>query len=218
MLAEISINLFTKHSDSQPQLKNLESTINKIPYLYTIMNLKICTQNPCVNTEKYDSIQISVKVNVQQAKQMRFLPCLDLKFQWSFLFTQKLQCGPQCKLLQGKCVSGGGGGTHSKLCCDQHEKLLNQFLCAWCWPTTRCVEHNVPLLARVCPFDHSHCINLWTMTPTVYQEVDLRLWLGEEWLFAFLQPDTEDLRICESGGCWRKHQALRGLKKISKSL
>lgn len=47
MLAKISIDLFIKHWNSQPQLKNLESTclenITCIIYNYTIIHLKICT-------------------------------------------------------------------------------------------------------------------------------------------------------------------------------
>lgn len=99
------------------------------------------------------------------------------------------------------------GVTHSKLRCDEHEKLLNQFLRVL-RVTTRCVAHSVPLLADLCPFNPIRHINPWTMTLSMYQEVDLRPCEGEERLLVFLQPETEELYVCESGGCWRSEQAL----------
>lgn len=161
---------FIKHSNSQPQLKNLE--------LICLENISLYDHElKDLHTKLMFKYRNSLNPNFSEGSHaagkavgISSLPWLEISMVLPFHTKATMWSTVQVTTRQ-VCV---GGVTHSKLCCDEHEKLLNQFphvlnvanqdnqVCC-----TQC-----PIISTLLSFK-SHCINPWTMTPTMYQEVDL---------------------------------------------
>lgn len=105
-LCLLTLTLY-QHLNSQPQLKNLKST---------------CLENICLYNHEFKDLHTK---SMFQYRKKKFFIALTWNFSDSSLSHQSYNVVHSASYYKASVCQGV---THSKLHCDEHEKLLNQFL------------------------------------------------------------------------------------------